>query len=232
MIAARQIAFGRGAAKWINPYITDGLIAMWDGEWNDGPGKHNPNATMWKDLVDGVELNKYGAPTINADSYSFDGSSAMYKSLSFGEVDHIEIVCALLVASVTANTDPEILRLNGTWEQKCYTYNGLYPGIGFGIPNKGGMKPVPMAQGVAGKRWSLAWTSSITPQKCYRNGVQANTWNTTAVQQTTSSIYIGAGGGLYRPAKCEVCNVRLYSRALTADEIAHNYEIDKARFGL
>ena len=75
MIAARQIAFGRGAAKWINPYITDGLIAMWDGEWN-------------------------------------------------------------------------------------------------------------------------------------------------------------AGGGLYRPAKCEVCNVRLCSRTLTADEIAHNYEIDKARFGL
>jgi hypothetical protein len=27
-------------------------------------------------------------------------------------------------------------------------------------------------------------------------------------------------------------NIRLYSRALTAEEIAHNYSIDKARFGL
>ena len=26
--------------------------------------------------------------------------------------------------------------------------------------------------------------------------------------------------------------LRIYSRALTAEEIAHNYEIDKARFGL
>ena len=30
----------------------------------------------------------------------------------------------------------------------------------------------------------------------------------------------------------EIYHVRAYSRALTADEIAHNYEIDKARFNL
>jgi hypothetical protein len=30
----------------------------------------------------------------------------------------------------------------------------------------------------------------------------------------------------------EVCALRLYSRALTADEIAHNYAVDKERFNL
>lgn len=30
----------------------------------------------------------------------------------------------------------------------------------------------------------------------------------------------------------EIYHVRAYSRALTADEIAHNYAIDKARFNL
>lgn len=28
------------SAKWENPYITDGLVALWDGEWNAGFGKH------------------------------------------------------------------------------------------------------------------------------------------------------------------------------------------------
>ena len=38
------------ASGWVNPYVTDGLIAMWDGEWNAGGGVHDPEATVWKDL--------------------------------------------------------------------------------------------------------------------------------------------------------------------------------------
>lgn len=37
--------------EWTNPYVTDGLIAMWDGEWNAGPGIHDPQASVWKDLI-------------------------------------------------------------------------------------------------------------------------------------------------------------------------------------
>lgn len=231
MLIGMRNAMLAGGGLSAKSYVQDGLVAMWDGEWNAG-GVHDPNATKWVDLVGGVELSKYGTPTINTDSYSFDGSSAMYKSQSFGEIDHWEIVCALMVSSVTANSDPEIMRLNGTWQQKCYTWNGMCPGIGFGIPMEGGASPVSNEQGAVGKRWSLAWSSAITPQKVYRNGVQAATWNATFVQETTSSIIIGAGGTLYRPSKSEVCCVRLYSRALTAAEVAANYAIDKARFNL
>ena len=34
-----------------NPYVTDGLIAMWDGEWNVGLGIHDSSSTTWVDLV-------------------------------------------------------------------------------------------------------------------------------------------------------------------------------------
>ena len=37
--------------KWQNPYITDGLVAMWDGQWNAGPGRHDGNSTKWINLV-------------------------------------------------------------------------------------------------------------------------------------------------------------------------------------
>ena len=53
MISARQIFLGRGAGcgGWVNPYVTDGLVAMWDGEWNADGGVHDASATTWKDLT-------------------------------------------------------------------------------------------------------------------------------------------------------------------------------------
>ena len=49
MIAARQIFDG-------NPYVTDGLVAMWDAEWNTGFLKHDPASIVWKDLVGSSDM--------------------------------------------------------------------------------------------------------------------------------------------------------------------------------
>ena len=49
-LAARTAAWAKSGGC-VNPYVTDGLVAMWDGEWNAGWGVHDPNATAWKDLV-------------------------------------------------------------------------------------------------------------------------------------------------------------------------------------
>ena len=35
-IAAHHAMLAGGG--WKNPYVTDGLVAMWDGEWNVGGG--------------------------------------------------------------------------------------------------------------------------------------------------------------------------------------------------
>ena len=49
MLAARGSFFGRaaGGGGWVNPYVTDGLVAMWDGEWNAGGGVHDASANEW-----------------------------------------------------------------------------------------------------------------------------------------------------------------------------------------
>ena len=39
-----------------NPYITDGLVAMFDGEWNIGFGKHSDTTEVWVNLVDRYAL--------------------------------------------------------------------------------------------------------------------------------------------------------------------------------
>lgn len=62
LLGARQFFEKRGGVGWQNPYITDGLIAMWDGEWNAGGGVHDAAATTWKDLTgNNRNLVLYGA---------------------------------------------------------------------------------------------------------------------------------------------------------------------------
>lgn len=42
---------GEADETWGNPYVTDGLVCMYDGEWNVAPGRHDPNASFWVDLM-------------------------------------------------------------------------------------------------------------------------------------------------------------------------------------
>lgn len=41
---------------WYNPYVTHGLVGMWDGEWNAGPGRHDAGATGLADLSGSVRF--------------------------------------------------------------------------------------------------------------------------------------------------------------------------------
>ena len=52
MLGARTGAWAKSGG-WTNPYVTDGLVAMWDGEWNVAGGVHE-NGTKWVDLVGGL----------------------------------------------------------------------------------------------------------------------------------------------------------------------------------
>ena len=72
--------------KWKNPYIIEGptyrVSAMWDGEWNAGGGVHNPNATVWKDLV-GVSDWVLGSGMSFGDDYiTGDNSNNAYGALT------------------------------------------------------------------------------------------------------------------------------------------------------
>ena len=50
--AAAGMAFGALALTTAD-YVQDGLMEFWDGIDNAGNGTHNPNATVWKSLVQG-----------------------------------------------------------------------------------------------------------------------------------------------------------------------------------
>ena len=50
-IAAFCVASAHAVDYTSASYVQDGLIAQWDAIDNEGTGTHNPNATVWKDLV-------------------------------------------------------------------------------------------------------------------------------------------------------------------------------------
>ncbi len=61
-ISARQISVLSQEEAFENPYITDGLVAMWDGEWNVGFGKHDSNTLVWKDLIGNNDITYLVSP--------------------------------------------------------------------------------------------------------------------------------------------------------------------------
>jgi hypothetical protein len=75
---------------------------------------------------------------------------------------------------------------------------------------------------------------ATTSVRGYFNGTVRYTSgnNTLDYNSTTRGTVARIGGTAQQSRPIEVYNIRLYSRALTADEIAANYAIDKARFGL
>lgn len=246
MIAARQIAFGRSAAKGLSAkdYVQDGLIAMWDGIENAGWGVHDPNAAMWKDLT-----GKGSDWKLNPNEGKF----------SIG-IDYVELLKKIswtgtgYIATPSWSNDTDIKTLEGVLDTGLvekddnkpwaiivsfdlskpaglYT-NALVVDIESGIiTHSRGLRPNPFLPTERGQN-SISCNSD--DMKYYMNGVeiiniseQSRRFNNYSQSNCPLGIYDGL---LARHTKIK--NLRIYNRALTADEIAHNYEIDKARFGL
>ena len=75
---------------------------------------------------------------------------------------------------------------------------------------------------------------SIYKNSILRNITKSISFNKNMDNFTFNSypMYIGSRSGTKAFCKMNLASVRIYNRALTEEEIKHNYEIDKLRFGL
>ena len=123
-------------ADWIkkhtNPYITDGLIAMWDGTWNIGLGTHDEMTTVWRDITgNGYDIPIAGTGlTVQGDCVkwtkptrtSFSGVRLIFSQLPQNYADAnitSEVVMNLRTASGTAWT--------AGWASQCCFAGGVGP---------------------------------------------------------------------------------------------------------
>ena len=216
-------------------YVQDGLVAMWDGIENAGWGVHDPNATAWKDLMRPDAASKLSVPS---GSTWTDDALNLTTEITTLPPSYFDSISAAGYTFEVVFTIPEIRQAGGemlTWRNStkgplsistAWQYlrftgggNGVYDSDtqSFSIKDR------------IGESFTAGMSVLVTENKLFVDGSLAR--SVFPVQYGTSAVhrfYLAPGGQssvLYR-------QIRVYSRALTSDEIAANYAIDKARFGL
>ena len=229
-------------------YVQDGLVAMWDGIENAGWGIKDISSTKWVNLCSPTK-NTF---TVQNGKSSFTGKSFEVEK-TYGErigagyfrdvdwsnggtlevcskIDAVENDNGTIFSVAVGGTDNLTFGYNNPWNWKYCVYVGPIGSYPFRDENF-------IGAGVAktfsnSSRITVSDGTSTTANSMYRNGELVAT-GTTAFQYSSAyptAICANYAGSLQQ-IKAGFYNIRVYSRALTAAEIAANYAVDCARFG-
>lgn len=218
-------------------YVQDGLVAMWDGIENAGWGLHDPNATVWKNLVgDTLDL------TVNSSAARFTDrclerttNNNVPAAIFSGKP---ECVCIEIVSDRSGLLFNYTLGSHGVVNNVRYAMHDVSGG-GYRVGKVNGQhKRVNTDAGYVSGASLL--TINYTAMDAYVinsvfvDGEQKNIVDDSSGENGAGDFCI-MGRSIYTynfGATGKIFRVTLYSRALTADEIAANYAVDKARFNL
>tara|TARA_R110001606_G_scaffold218628_2_gene366396 strand:- start:4479 stop:5156 length:678 start_codon:yes stop_codon:yes gene_type:complete len=92
-----------------------------------------------------------------------------------------------------------------------------------------------IAHGLSTGEWSnFCYTRSGTTNTLYINALQKGTFTSNWSGTNTTQVYIGAlnNSGASQYLNGKLANIQMYNRALSANEVLHNYNALKGRFGL
>ena len=214
-----------------NPYVTDGLISMWDAEWNDGVCSHVSTSTKWIDIISGYNLElSTGTPTWEAKANVINGKwgivspelQALFKAANKNNLSYELCFSALpynIKGTVLGFTSTVIgtIAHNSTIGDWCWSINWI-PSNKFKTTRKGTLSVVRNGQ------------TSYTD--VYADGEVFGGKRGTIGDPTGKTFGIGYGYGQWNnaPTGIKIHCIRLYNRMLTADEIQKNKDIDANRF--
>lgn len=227
MIGARTAAWTKsgGRVPTARDYVQDGLIAMWDGIENAGLGVHDATATVWKDIVGDNDLVLKNSAHFNENSL-VSADRDKLTALCSARLPYASIeVCAFFDES--RNSSSLICFGNSVDDKRMFTISP------FSIQTYNGNHMLKLTTPVDTK-CSWAGVHDVNQHYAYVRGALAsgtnidNNWGT----RTGTFGLSGSSNYSFWNFVGEYYSVRLYSRALTADEISSNYAIDKARFNL
>lgn len=247
-IGCRNMMYG----GWKNPYVTDGLIAMWDGEWNEGPGLHNSSLLGWNDLCgNNYNLDFGGSSSL----FEWGSNFASFESGTNYTSPWFRSTSSTILSGLSSVTFETCLDISAT------TQFGVTSGFRKTEQNNrllwyrqtdGRLDPVvsTVSSGTKHLSSTAPYTKDTTKHEAitvdssgkicfYVNGALYDDTQSisglSAIASMDSQLGINIEGSFTRSSvggKWRLYNLRLYSRALTAAEIAHNHAVDKARFNL
>lgn len=229
-------------------YVTDGLIAMWDGEYNLG-NRHSSTTQTWVDCVGGTRLDWMGDETREwldkcCHFLGTSGYGCFYRVTGVTEssqkVGTLEVARSWetvtgsgAFAAPNANVSIGALRIRLPKDERHPTFPGIY------CPRY----QRNWAAGAYAVRTvhtdvvhSTSTSSPSTTLTAWKDGVKAASYSYSGTNTNTfSEDFIG---GWFNDSVAEshggaarIYSVRRYNRALTQAELVQNYLADKARFG-
>lgn len=221
-------------------YVTDGLIAYWDGIDNTLNG-HDASALKWVDLVNGYELTlkETTHTTWDTDAVVFDGNSSqgLYTDNVLWtptEKATIEVVLEPLATgtqSVATIDEPT----TGTSGLDCRRFSLFSDGT-VSFKGTSGYTYTNPVSALTDIRKMTAEYTDFTVDSAYVNGTSVSLSNKTHsfTYSGTKQIRIGVetfSGNNY-PFTGKIHAIRVYNKQLTSQELAKNLSYDNARFSL
>ena len=220
-------------------YIQDGLIAMWDGVENAGWGVHDPNATTWKDLIGNLDATTVNSPTFGEDSTDTSGGYWRIPSNAREIVEVQSMSCEAVFQPTYSSNNPDNQGVIGFGENRSvWLYFGIQPlasnaSLNWQFRNSAAIR-VWQNNGIFGRgKHSSTLVNDNNVCNCFLDATERTiTKDVTGGTATSEEIYSIGYIYRYRNFYGKIHCIRVYSRALTESEIAHNYAIDRKRFGV
>lgn len=227
---------------WTNPYVTDGLIVMWDGEWNAGGGVHDANATMWVDIIGGATIalsasdctiGDNSVTTLSGHQITGTISALADEEYSATNCITIEVVFKLL----NAPTYSPYVQLG---QRAMFTYadTGTRKRTEYGIPNSSStFLCYTTTQIDSGNINVISFASSVLPSSGMGdNAIFINNVTATMNRRTpgaSSSLNVNEIVlGFSTSGSVQLHCIRIYRGAFSPLNVSANYAIDKERFNL
>lgn len=214
-------------------YVTDGLVARWDGIDNAGTGTHNPNATVWKDLAGNLDLTLTGASGwAGGNALKLDNGGYAFNDNRAPEYKTIEVVFKMtdVTGRVIFNSGGmknRIVCVDGSDISGNLTAKVYFDGSNVATPC--------IDQKCA--YWETCFMSAryddngaVTELR--RDGEVRTDSTITKNWDVGSKTTVGCryGQSYWGYWMGEIYAIRLYDRRLTKWELAHNNRIDRKRF--
>ena len=201
-------------------YVQGGLVAMWDGKENAGWGVHDATATTWKDLVGGNDFVNIG------NGRFLDDSARMYSSIFNSLTAEISIDVTGEVTVEIVTSDYGINGANpfaiGLLKFKRYVYGE----VAYALLGKNQYLPEYPEQFPASI--SITYNNMIASRITIDNARV----NVTSKKDYENAFFQGIKISSNYSESSRLYSFRVYAKGLTDAESAHNYAVDKARFGL
>ena len=213
-------------------YVQTGLIACWDGIDNAGAGAHADNAAVWKDIVGGYEFALTNV-TVEENGMNFVGDATSYGTLSAAGT-------AATFDAAKNGTMEVVFASRNTSVNQVLLQTPASNGMTFGYNTAGAIVPFsgsvqkpafPFSPGTARHSFSVRFSSGASTSPAFADGSSLNTtgganWSSGEGDETFVGNRASKANGFPGTIYC----IRLYSRQLTAAEVAANHAVDALRF--